>query len=103
MWKENCILSDAGAPQSGVEQEEKNQMKLNHHNCKPVMWLLFAAGVVCCLMTMASNLWAIPGILLFAAAVAVNFVFWRCPHCRKRLPGKISRNESCPYCGRSLL
>ena len=73
MWKESCILSDAGAPQSGVEQEEKNQMKLNHHNCKPVMWLLFAAGVVCCLLTMASNLWAIPGILLFAAAVAVNF------------------------------
>ena len=43
------------------------------------------------------------GFLLVVIYCLVCRRFWRCPHCRKRLPGKISRNESCPYCGRSLL
>lgn len=77
-------------------------MKLNHKNCRPLMWVLFAAGVVCCLLTSAARWWGAAAAVLFIAAIAVNFVGWRCPHCGQRLPGKLSRNEDCPHCGRSL-
>ena len=77
-------------------------MKITHRNCKAAMWVLFALGVVFCLLGMASRLWAVPGFLLFAAAVEVNFIYWRCPHCKKRLPGKLGRSESCPNCGAPL-
>lgn len=77
-------------------------MKLDYRNCKSVMWILFALGVVFCLLGMVRQLWAVPGIILFALAVAVNFIYWRCPHCGRRLPGRLTRNESCPNCGGSL-
>ena len=77
-------------------------MKLNYKNYRPLMWLLFALGVVFCLLGTLLSVLAVPGFILFAAAVALQVVCWRCPHCGRRLPARLSRNESCPSCGRSL-
>ncbi|ERI93945.1 hypothetical protein HMPREF1982_01315 [Clostridiales bacterium oral taxon 876 str. F0540] len=44
------------------------------------------------------------GLALFIIFIVITFYFWRCPHCRRRLPIKFNINEdiddnySCPYC-----
>lgn len=44
------------------------------------------------------------GILAGLASVAILGLFWRCPHCRKRLPvdSRIFEIKDCPRCARDL-
>jgi DNA-directed RNA polymerase subunit RPC12/RpoP len=44
------------------------------------------------------------GIALIIAGVVVRIVFWRCPHCKKRLKlGFRQEPTKCPNCGGDLL
>lgn len=57
------------------------------------------------------NIWilAIIGAALLITFIAVSFLFWRCPCCKKRLPMRFnSENEIddtyvCPYCSMKFL
>ena len=44
------------------------------------------------------------GILAGLASAAILGLFWRCPHCRKRLPrdSRIFDVKDCPHCGQDL-
>lgn len=42
----------------------------------------------------------VTGIILFAAGLALNFKFVRCPHCDSHL--KRIQGSKCPYCGRDI-
>ena len=44
------------------------------------------------------------GILAGLASVVILGLFWRCPHCRKRLPvdNRIFDIANCPLCGQDL-
>lgn len=44
------------------------------------------------------------GLTLFIIFIVISLYFWKCPHCRRRLPIKfnltedIDDNYTCPYC-----
>jgi DMSO reductase anchor subunit len=41
-------------------------------------------------------------IALFVSALAVHFIFYRCPHCRKMLPGRGHPGDVCRKCGKKI-
>ncbi|MCL2401839.1 MAG: hypothetical protein FWC90_04270 [Oscillospiraceae bacterium] len=41
-------------------------------------------------------------IALFISALAVHLIFYKCPHCRKRLPSRGYPGETCRKCGKKL-
>lgn len=45
---------------------------------------------------------AVAGFLVLMGTMAYTMLFYRCPHCRKRLSTRGKRPERCPHCGREL-
>ena len=45
-------------------------------------------------------LWA--GIVIMAVALTQGDLFYRCPHCKKRMNFRMKRPEHCPECGGKL-
>ena len=41
-------------------------------------------------------------IALFISALTVHLIFYRCPHCRKRLPSRGHPGEFCRHCNKKL-
>lgn len=58
------------------------------------------------LMGIVSIFFAVIGVLLFIAFLAISYKYWKCPSCGTSFPIRHSSNESkinnCPYCGVNL-
>lgn len=69
---------------------------MNPQQAKHLFFVLGAAGFVCILLVV-HPLFLAAGLLMAAAAVVLNMMFYRCPCCRAHL-GRTSGNH-CPHCG----
>ncbi|MCL2409709.1 MAG: hypothetical protein FWC96_08905 [Oscillospiraceae bacterium] len=79
---------------------------MNYRMARIISLVLALAAMGCIwFLTMSED----PNILLvattgalFISALAVHLIFYRCPHCRKRLPSRGHPGESCRKCGKKL-
>lgn len=70
---------------------------MNPQQAKYLFFVLGAAGFVCILLVAVHPLFLAAGLLMAAAAIVLNLMFYRCPCCRAHL-GRTSGNH-CPHCG----
>lgn len=70
---------------------------MNPQQAKYLFFVLGAAGFVCILLVVVHPLFLAAGLLMAAAAIVLNLMFYRCPCCRAHL-GRTSGNH-CPHCG----
>lgn len=70
---------------------------MNPQKAKHLVFVLGAAGFACILLVVVHPLFLAAGLLMAAAALALNLVFYRCPHCGGHL-GRTS-GAYCPHCG----
>lgn len=63
--------------------------------------LALVFGVIAVLTQIHFFLFFLLGLLI--ASAVVLWVYWRCPHCHKRLPWQSERDiQECPECGGQL-
>lgn len=73
-------------------------LSMNPKQAKYLFFVLGAAGFVCILLVVVVHpLFLAAGLLMAAAAIVLNLMFYRCPCCRAHL-GRTSGNH-CPHCG----
>lgn len=70
---------------------------MNPQKAKRMFFLLAAGGFVCILLVVMHPLFLAAGLLMIAAAIVLNLVFYRCPYCRGHL-GRTG-GDYCPHCG----
>lgn len=70
---------------------------MNPQQAKHLFFVLGAAGFGCILLVVVHPLFLAAGLLMAAAAIVLNLVFYRCPHCGAHL-GR-GGGYYCPHCG----
>lgn len=81
--------------------DKKNIMKLR----KFCIWCLFLSILTSFFgAVLKINLMVIFGVCLLITYYVVSIKYWRCPHCKKRLPMRFDSNKDvhdtycCPHC-----
>lgn len=83
---------------------------IDHRNVRKITDVCGGICIVLVLITVACQSVKVPllivTVLLLLVIVILFELFWRCPHCDRRLPGRRrlrdEKMEYCPYCGKSL-
>lgn len=74
------------------------------------LWLSTPGAILMCIgLNLKHETWmlilALLGLVAVLAGAVLMFRFWRCPHCKERLPQKnvyAGVFVHCPYCGQPL-
>ncbi|MBQ1489266.1 MAG: hypothetical protein IIZ41_10990 [Lachnospiraceae bacterium] len=84
-------------------------MKMNYKKAGELSNWLFVSSVVAIGGTFFFTGWAqlallVLGVGLIVSGIVVRVVYWRCPHCKKKLHlGFRQEPKICPYCRGTLI